>query len=409
MNTRSSNIIFLLIASSLIVLFFPILETTYYCIFISLVALISIFLYPQILKTSAFTCMFLFMLAQLVYCLFGKGIPIKEMTYNIISFFYAITICSCLKFLSKKQIRSLLLLFVILLLYTQIVTIIIVLSDPIAVRAYGYGGGDDSFDKALAHSYRLRGMMSYGIGETFAFVLPALLGYYLNEKEKDWFIRTLLLLVVFGGIVVQIMASLATSMLLSIIFCALVYIESLYRSHNIKNTLSVIIVLVILIPIFFLMNFSHEENEILSRKFDDITLSAESGHSEGQVSNRFYLYEQSLNVCLNNPLLGGGNIPKNRNARSVNDIGYHSAILDYWGLYGIFTLFLVFSWRKIIMDQLHILSKGATRYYKWSILSLLMLLLLKGPVTISANFIFSTVLIGILCTNEYYKNNNNAE
>ena len=393
LSIRQSWLLVLLVSIMIIVTVVPFLDTVSYSIVLAIIIALGLSMSSEIIRTKPFKFMVLFILVEVVYALGEKGLPIKMVIYQSLEFFAAIVLCYYIKLLSKKQIDFLLYLMIGLFLYTFIITYINLLSDNMIIRLYGYGGEGNRYGE------HIRGVYSYGFGEALSIIIPVMT--YISIDIKRIFIKILFAFLIFAGIVTQVMAALTTSALLSIIFSALVVLFSVNYSRKRMNRFFLLIIFVISIVLFFRL-LPNVQNDLFLLKMDDIGQSYERGSSEGQVYSRITLYEQSLKVCAHNPILGLGDLPKEYGYYSDNMVGFHSAILDYWGLYGLFVILLMISWKETIRQFFFILSKDKRKILRCAIYSLFFLLLLKGPVTIGTNFIFSTILMVILLMADYY-------
>ncbi len=400
--SNSKNRFFSFLVSVFILsVFFPIMNTVVESVFMGIIISVGIIFFPNKVFTKPFYNMCCFMVVAFAYLLLGKGLPLITLILNSLYFLSSIVITLNLNSLSRKQQKWLLYFLLGLFLYSVIGTFIILLDSPLAVRLYGYGQGFDSFGQDLYIKYRIRGMYTYGMGEALAVFLPALLIFAFNAKNR--IISAVCLFIVLFGALTQMMAALTTSFLLTVIFSAIAVL-SFFSVNKQKSRLRIaVLVIIIIIPgVIYVSTFS-DYNAAFMMKVEDVTESYEGGQTTGQVQTRADLYNKSIAVCLHNPIFGFGNHPQVSNTTD-NVIGLHAAIFDYWGLFGVFTLFLYFSWKNSIKSFYVQLDRQRKKSYQWFYFSLLFLLLLKGPVTIATNFLFSTVFVGLLCTID--KNNN---
>ncbi len=393
-HTLENRFFTLLVTIYILSVFFPIMNTIGVSFVMGLLIATGMLFFPQRVFQKPFYMMCCFILVAIIYFLFGKGLPIISLALISLSFLSSIVVTVCLDCFSIKQLKFLYYLLLGLLLYAIIGTFLILLDNPMAVRMFGYGQGLDIYEQSQYFQYKMRGLFSYGFGEALAIFLPALLAFALYSRNK---INSIIcILIILGGTITQLMGSLTTSFLLTIVFCIFVLLS--YFSVKRKKS-SIGIVLLAMIPFAFFVSSYIEYNTQFVMKMDDITDSYSEGHMTGQVQTRGNLYLQSISVCLSNPILGFGDYPHGSNTEEKT-VGLHSTVFDYWGLFGVFVLILYYAWKSTINVFLHELDKNRRKAYRWYWLSLLGLLLLKGPVTLGTNFLFSTVFVGLLCSFE---------
>ena len=203
------------------------------------------------------------------------------------------------------------------------------------------------------------------------------------------------------GIITQYMATLTTSFFLSL-GCSILVLFFFYKKAKIKKIVAFAL-LVFPFIIYFASKSQNFENVQFLTKMEDIQQSIGSGQSSGQVQTRSNLYMQSIEVFLSNPLLGLGNVQSQANTHDTRVVSMHTTIFDYLGLYGLFALLLFTSWKKFLYKSLSIVPPHIRRIYKIPLLALFGLLLLKGPVSIGTNFLFSTFILTLLYYSEYYR------
>ena len=397
-----SNMLTILAAILEVVIILPLFGTISYSVLMALIIMLGFLMFPDVISSKPFKYMFLFVLVELVYATIGKGLPYRMVIYYSLQFFAAIFICSHLRYLSKKQINLLFFILLGLLLFTTVVTYYALLTNNMIIRYNAYGADD------ITDSSRSFGVYSYGLGEALAIILPALTAFALLSKHR--LLQVVCFILVGAGLLTQFMAALATSALLSAFFCALVVLSHLVSKQRRKNVFVPAFIVVVLVALF--IPYSQiGENWAVSVKMEDVTTSYSTGSSVGQVESRGELYLQSLRVCLHNPILGLGEPPAEFGQYSDNTVSMHTGILDYWGMYGLFAVLFLLSWKGTINQNFQLLN-GKRKIYRWALFSLFFLLLLKGPVTINLNFVFSTLLLSIVILKDYNDssetNNSNA-
>lgn len=390
----------------LIVLFVPIFSVLHFCI-VSVISIVFVLLFfPRLFYYRSLLCLLIFLFAVFMYMQLGKGLDLSINGFVVMSlhFISSALLTLSLKHLTKKQIYFVMVILLVLLLYTIIGTIVVLSIDPLAVRMYGYGVTESMSyaDIEISRLYKYLGMYSYGIGEALAIITPCLLVFCLFVKKR--FYACMALLIVLGSIISQMMATLTTSFILTVLFSGIVLVLFLAKTNfsvKMKVSLFIVVLLIILLPSFLELL---QDNARLVQKLDDVFYSAQSGQSTGQVVTRMELFMRSLTAWLSNPFLGFANVG---GVDVIKGVSLHCAVFDYLGLYGLFVLFLIFSWKGLVVFNFSLLSNKEKKYYRYGFVSLILLLLLKGPVTIATNFTFSTLIVGVIFFATYYYNKEN--
>ncbi len=362
------------------------------------ICLLSFIKYPNEDNRTVLPIMIAFFGVEVIYLFFGKGLSWQNTFVNSLSFLTGMSICRCLKYLNNRQINTVFVCLLIALAYTLLWSYYYLLSDPMYVRYFGYSGSEE-----LAQPF-YKPVIKYGNGEALSIMLPLVLAYCVNSKKKYVIIATSL--IVIAGIGVQVMATLTTSAFLSIFLCAFVVLRSVAHTTS-KTRLFSAIFVVSIVAIVALKAFSFEVNYQMLMKLEDVNESINEGQATGQVGTRVELYKQSINTFLHNPILGLGEITEFGNY-TENSVGMHSAVFDFFALYGLFTLLLYVAWKNIIVNCVCRLQDDKKKLYSCAIMSLVLLLFLKGPVSISTNFIFSTAVLGLFIAQEQNRNNVNT-
>lgn len=380
-------------------LYIPLLSTGLYCILMALIIALSFIKYPIESGNKALRLLLIFFCVELVYPLVGKGLSWQNTLINSLCFLTGLSICRCLIYLSEKQIRTIFVCLLVVLAYTLLWSYYYLLSDPMYVRKFGYTESEE-----FAMPFYQSGI-KYGNGEALSIMLPLVLAYCVSSKKKITIALTAL--IVIAGIGIQIMASLTTSAFLSIIFCSLVLMRSVGHTSNKYRLISAIFVISVVV-IVALRVFSFDINYQMLMKIEDVNESVNTGHATGQVGTRFELYMQSIKTFLHNPILGLGKT-SDFGSYTENTVGMHTAVFDFLALYGMFALLLYGTWKNVIAHCFSYLQDDKKKLYACSVPSLIFLLLLKGPVTIGTNYIFSTAVLGLFIMQERNRIINNTK
>ena len=375
-------------------LYIPFLSPSLQCLLMGVICLLSFINYPIEGSKKALRLLLLFFGVEAVYLLIGKGLSWQNTLINSLCFLTGLSICRCIKELSHKQIRILFVCLLSALAYTLLWSYYYLLSDPMYVRNFGY---TESAEFVMPF---YQAGIKYGNGEALSIVLPLVLAYCVNSKQKLTVAITAV--IVFAGIGVQLMATLTTSAFLSIIFCSAVVLRSVFHTMNKARMFSTIFAIAI-VAIVALRVFSFDINYQMMMKIEDVNESVNTGQATGQVSTRFELYMQSIKTFLHNPILGLGETA-DFGTYNENSVGMHTAVFDFLALYGLFALLLYGTWKNVILCCFSYLEHKKKKLYACAIFSLVFLLFLKGPVSIGTNYIFSTAVLGLFIMQEQNRN-----
>lgn len=402
-RTHYSGLYTILLVGLLVSTFLPILNNVRQAVLCVVIIGLGIVMNPQLLSARAFWYTFVFFIVQVFYAMFGKGIPLLMEVSNSLFFFTGMIVTFNLKYLTKKSINVLLIVLVALLLFECIGSFILLLQNPMLLRQLRYVAGTDAYAKELLMDYRFRGLISYGVGEALAIITPALLTFGLNSKKlwQSILFYTITLL----SSIIQMLGALTTSFFLTLFFCVMVFLSKINFSVRRNRVGMVLVVIVLAVGSMLIVRPFFERNALFFSKVEDIDQTLSGDETDGQVEGRFDLMKQSFKVCLNNPLLGLGDYPTSAFDFTERTISLHAGFFDYWGLFGVFVLFLVLAWKESVSYNFKLLDTEKKRYYRWCFYSLFLLLFMKGPVTISINYIFSTIFLGILFLSEHYRTN----
>lgn len=400
-RTSYNGLYTLLLVVLIVSIFLPILSNVRFGVLCVLIIGFGIMMNTNLLSSRAVWCTIGFFVVQVIYALFGKGIPLVMAVSNSLFLLAGVVVTFNLKLLSQKSIKVLMAVLIVLLLFEFIGSFILLLQNPMLLRQLRYVAGSDPYAEEMLTVYRYRGLISYGVGEALSIITPALLTFGLNTK-KAW------TSILFYGlsllsVIIQMFGALTTSFFLTIIFCLMVLLSKMNFSMR-RNKMGIVILITLMVvgSVLFVRPL-FERNSLFFSKIEDIDQTISGEESDGQVEGRFDLMKQSLNVCLRNPILGLGDYPTSAFDFTEKTVSLHAGLFDYWGLYGLFVLLLFFSWKDTCMNNYFFLDDEKKRCYRWCFLSLLFLLLMKGPVTISTNYIFSTIFLGIIMLSDYYR------
>lgn len=402
MDNSISKVLTILIALLITTFFIHLFNTQEICILLAIIIFVGLIFNASMLHDKSFIFFVVFVIVQFIWAILGYGITTyNSILLNSLYFGASVTICGFLGKLSQKQIKLLSSFILIIFSISIVSTFFVLLTNPNILREYSYDASELSdFVSSSGHVM----VFSYGVGEGLAIMLPAIFCFGLYCKKPFWMVVSII--IVLFGIACQFMGTLATSAILSLVFCVAVGISYLYYSNKSRWASTILAVLVAgIVAAFALPKVSLSDNLQFMAKFEDMQASVSGNGAVGQVDSRAQLYLQSLKVCMHNPILGLGKEPINFGSYTDNMVSMHTTFFDYWGMYGLFALLLIASWKGSIKSSYNLLPESRKKQYRYYLLSLFLLLLLKGPVTISTNFFFSTVLVGIMIRRELLLDN----
>ena len=318
-----------------------------------------------------------FVLIVLIYAAFGKG-TLSSSTFNMrffafINMFSVFMMSYHVKTLNAKQIKGLMSVAFIALLFSIIGTTAVSYIDPMAVRIYGFGDVED-VDMSIASRYHSMGMMGYGLAHGMSVVAVALSVLILQAKSK-WLkiVSAVMLLLLIRLLFVM---TITTALLLAVIGIAIVFAN--YFSNG--RTFVTIALTVLIVAVFFLsglsamfLDFSGGVNSEITAKLGDAFSFVQSGSGEGQMGYREDLYMTSFRTFLSNPILGLGSDDGSRVY-----IGEHSYLLDYLAYFGLFAILFFLSWWNEYNSLKPSLSKAIRGYHYFAFIPVAGLFTLKA-------------------------------
>lgn len=336
-----------------------------------------------------------FVLIVLIYAAFGKG-TLSSRTFNMrffafINMFSVFMMSYHVKTLNAKQIKGLMSVAFIALLFSIIGTTAVSYIDPMAVRKYGFGDVED-VDMSIASRYHSMGMMGYALAHGMSVVAVCLSVLILQAKSK-WLkiVSAVMLLLLIRLLFVM---TITTALLLAVIGIAVVFAN--YFSNG--RTFVTIALTVLIVAVFFLsglsamfLDFSGGANDEIYRKLADAFSYVETGSSEGQMGFRQQLYGASFRTFLSNPLFGWGS-----DNGSHLIIGDHSYFLDYLAYFGLFALLIFVAWWKEYKSMNQYLPKKIRSYYYYSFIPAVGLVAMKGASVCGTLPFMSLVLIQVI-------------
>ena len=398
LKISKNGIMTLLLAIFMFLTFIPIFSNEISCV-VMLIIIVTGLLFYRCEVINELIGLAFFILMVIVYYFMGKGLNFNShgIIYYILSLLSTFFSFTMLQKLDKRHIKFLIVWLVLFMLYANISTIYVSIADPMAVRRFGYSSleGEEFLRNMRQHGFV---MYNYGVGEAMAIVSPCLLSYALKNEDKliTCLCHASVILCIFS----QMMAALSASLLLTLVFCGftiIAFLKTVQMSKKIKILLYFILILVIALPF---LGDAFLNNSLLSNRFDSLKSVFSNETTNGDTAVRIELLLRSVKEWLANPILGLAGVG---NVGIESGVSMHTALFDYLGLYGLFALLLFGSWISTIKKQIKSLSLEKRRYFKWSAVSLVLLLILKGPVTITTNYYFSILLGGLLITGEKYK------
>ena len=319
-----------------------------------------------------------FFVVVIVYSVFGYG-KLNSKTL-LTQFFAIIQILSAFLIsnyvrtsINDSQVKFFLAVFIIAITYSVLTTTYIGHINPMAVREYGFGdvGEEDINEASFYHSL---GMMSYSLAHAMSVVAMGLSSIVCFASNK--LLRFFSLFLLFFIIRLLFLMTITTALLLTCIGVSLVFVTYLFKGRILISLPVVILIITIVFHTSLpasVLNFSQDNNEVISDKLVDVLSYIETGKGEEQSDTRLELYGNSLSTFLGNPILGCG---KDNGSRTV--IGEHSLLFDNLAYYGLFALLLFVAWWNEFKKTSELLSDGLKVSYYYSIIPVFGLVTLKG-------------------------------
>lgn len=338
----------------------------------------------------------LFYIIVFLYAFLDHGV-VNAQNYRgpivcLISAYAVFSMSYHIKKFSFKQIRILLFVGLASLGISIVITTYISTIDPMALRAFGFGGAEAS-EALTAASYFSMGMMSYSSAHSMSIIAMGMCVLICYAKNK--ILRIIGLLATLLLIRLFFVMTITTALLATLVGCAIIFAFRLSKGRIVKlivttATLSLLIFMSgSLLTVLDLV--STTDNKEISAKLIDISSSIKNGESEGQMGYREYLYTVSFNTFLSNPILGWG---KDNGSKTV--IGEHSFLLDYLAYYGILAFLFFGAWWKEYRSVKSYLSQKFHNLHMICIIPLVILVATKGSFAETAYLFMSLVMVQII-------------
>lgn len=329
------------------------------------------------IKRKPFGLYMSFVAIVLVYSAFDRGAlnaeSFRTRLFSFISISSVFFISYHLKTLNSRQIKGLLIVTIVSVLFSAIGTTIVSYIDPMAIRFYGFGDVEGS-DIELVQRYKSMGMMSYPLAHTMPLVAMALSILFCFSRSK--FLKVLSVILLVMVVRILFIMTITTAMLLTVIGVTAIFAG--FFSGG-KPILSITIVIAMLLVFFttgivtMFLDFSNATNTEISAKLSDFFVSVQTGAGEGQMGYREELYRASFRTFLSNPFFGWGSDNGSR-----THIGEHSYLLDYLAYYGLFALLLFLSWWKEYKLLKPLIPSNLKSYYYYTFIPFLVMCATKA-------------------------------
>ena len=168
------------------------------------------------IKRKPFGLYMSFVAIVLVYSAFDRGTlnadTFRTRLFSFITISSAFFISYHLKTLNSNQIKGLLTVTIVSLLFSVIGTTIVSYIDPMAIRSYGFGEIVGS-EIELAKQYQSMGMMSYPLAHTMPLVAMALSILFCFSRSK--FLKVLSVILLVMVVCILFIMTITTAMLLT--------------------------------------------------------------------------------------------------------------------------------------------------------------------------------------------------
>lgn len=336
-----------------------------------------------------------FVAIVLIYAGFGKG-TLSGRTFNMsifsfISMFSVFMVSYHVKTLNNRQIKALMKVAMIALLFSIVGTTVVSYINPMAIRVYGFGEMEGA-DLEIASRYYRMGMMSYSLAHSMSVVVVGLSILILYARSK-WLkiVSAVMLLLTLRLLFIM---TITTALLLAVIGVAIVF-ANYFLGGRAFITISLT---VLVVAGFFLtglsamfLDFSEGTNLEITKKLADLFSLAKSGAAQGQIGYRIELYWASLKTFFSNPIFGWGS---DNGSRLI--IGEHSYMFDYMAYYGLFALLLFLSWWNEYHFLKSYLTKNNKVFYYYAFIPVAGLFILKGSSVCGTLPFMSLVFIQIV-------------
>lgn len=281
----------------------------------------------------------------------------------------------------------------VFILFTSITTIIGVSLFPGAVRQMIAvdGGGE------MSEIYQRLGIAGYGFFAGIIFLFP-ILGYLIKNQAKKSVSFVFYIIVVFTLLYALFMTEFTTAFMLAVIFFLFSFIVQKYFNRTIIAFSLIFIVSFFVFneaiaDFFYYLSVVNPVGETISARFKDVgdifffgMLTPAADHTYF-TSVRLFLSEKSLNMFLENPLIGAG------------WGGGHASWFDRLGMFGLlgFTPWILIFYQQVKFN-LSKFDKTYRNYYLTSVISCIFL----GLITTMANSIHAMLILFFVIPGLYF-------
>jgi len=353
---------------------------------------ISMFMYPKAFHNKP--TMYLLMYFTFLMMFVAMGHSLANTRWVLIEILVPFSFLSIINvFIYNHDFEGLKIVTVvglIIIALTAVLTIPIVIKDPMAVRRMVTFSNSNNF--AAMQMYQRQGIASFGLVHAFAFLCPLLVFQVKSGRNQIFRMFSVAVLLVTYLMIIKV--SFATP----IILCTFAIAYAFVLSKNKRVNLVIGVVLIsalstslnkdLLTSGLTTISKTFFANTPVSEKIDNIKASIQHEQFEGQVSGRGKLYDKSWITFFDNPILG---------SLDKTQAGGHAYFVDrlaYFGLFGTlpFLMFLFFTLKR----NLTIIGSQMRPHYVLCLFFFVILGLTKN-ISGRENFLYLFVLLPGLC------------
>ena len=227
------------------------------------------------------------------------------------------------KYGTRKELKVLIIVFVIDILIVAVHTYVVLLDNPIVARAISTSA--TAREDLLADTIIPKGVGGYGLCYQLCCLIP-MVSYFFNKKNLNIIIK----FVVYAFILLLLFQAQFTLALIIYVVCII-----LSYSYGKKGTINLLVAKFVMVTVAVILIINLEpileslieisNEELAARLKEVLNLVRENDTSGSDMESRFKLYQMSLNSFGDNILIG---------SFGAKTYGSHSTFLDMLGAFG---------------------------------------------------------------------------
>lgn len=267
----------------------------------------------------------------------------------------------------------------IFIIYTIIVTNVVLFIDPMIVRGSANGFDGNTYQLKLSDTF---GVLGYGYAQAIVIFIPILV-YHIKKNRNLIFTKKWLWTILILIIVTTLRAQVFANVLIMIVTLLMSFAGSKRKKATFRYA-SLLILFVVVIPSSFYINLLNTASQYFSEdsntyyKLNDFAMFLENPELDTTTGagGRAERYPILLEAFLENPIFGDASYTSNLHIELGAHV-YWMYRLSVWGIFGfMFFLSMLYKVYKSIVNSIY--DKEMKFYYFLSVLAFIMFGLIKN-------------------------------